>query len=143
MQKMNAHSLFSEIPQEEMIPYLTQIIDHLPGYVYLKDKNSRYMGCNSHMAKNVGLNDPSDIIGKLDKELPWGEWQSEEFVAVDQEVMRTGKRNVSVNKMPTKNKDGYYMYVKTEKVPIRDKNGEIIGVLGIAIDITAEKILEQ
>lgn len=140
---MNTTNSSSQLSEKDTITYLHQVIDDLPGYVYWKNKESIYMGCNLNVAKMAGLNSPDDIIGKQDKDLPWGSWQSEDFVAIDQEVMSTGKKNLSTNKIPLKNEESHYLYLRTEKVPLRDKYGEIIGVLGIAIDITDEKIIEQ
>lgn len=127
----------------ENVSQCIEIISHLPGYFYWKNKKSQYMGCNQNLAELAGLKSPSEIIGKMDKELPWGTWEAADFEKMDQEVMRTGKKCVCVNRLPIQKPDGNYLYIKTEKIPLKNKKGEIQGVLGIAVDISNEKKLEQ
>lgn len=47
----------------EQPEFLKTIIDNLPGYVYWKDVDSVYMGCNQNLAKLLGLKSSFDIIG--------------------------------------------------------------------------------
>lgn len=141
MSKIFKNDIFNPAEQSDIL--LPEFLDYFPGYVFWKNRESKYLGCNLNLAKIVSLNKPEDIIGKYDKDLPWSKWQSKEFVDSDQKVLSTGKKHVSVHKLPIKREDGNFIYIKTEKAPIRNKNGDIQGVLGISIDITDEKLLEQ
>lgn len=133
----------SEFMCIDHIPQFMEMIQYAPGYFYWKDQESRYLGCNLNLCKLAGLHSPLEVIGKKDEELPWGTWESNAFVMLDQEVMLTRTCRVSINKLPIKRSDGHAVYIKTEKVPLVNEQGEIKGVLGVAIDITDEKILEQ
>lgn len=118
---------------------LETIIKMSPGYIYWKDLNSVYLGCNQNFASLVGLASPEDIIGKTDHDFFWGVNESEQFIADDKRVIKTKKTLVSEYKLflqhaatPTT------ITVKTEKSPLCDNNGKIIGVLVIGDDITSE-----
>lgn len=47
------------------------ILDSIPQYIFWKDTNSVYLGCNQRWAELVGLTEPKEIIGKTDDDLPW------------------------------------------------------------------------
>ncbi len=121
---------------------LELILKSTPGYVYWKDLNSVYMGCNKNMAFISGLNRVEDIIGKTDKDLSWGA-SDPKLVAynlkVDRYIMKTGQSTTTEETIGIKSQDGVSMVVKSEKIPLRDKNGNIVGIFGISIDITSEK----
>ncbi|MDP3560722.1 MAG: hypothetical protein Q8R83_00910 [Legionellaceae bacterium] len=51
--------------------YLQSIIENLPEYVYWKDKNYLYQGCNNHVAELLKLDSPGSIIGKSDNDFGW------------------------------------------------------------------------
>src|SRR5262249_4346608 len=51
--------------------YMDAILDHLPGEVYWKDKEGRYLGCNKVIARMAGFERPEDMIGKTDYDLCW------------------------------------------------------------------------
>ena len=48
---------------------LEGIINAIPVSVFWKDKNLNYLGCNEIFARDLGFNDPKDIIGKNDYQL--------------------------------------------------------------------------
>lgn len=122
---------------------LTAIIENVPGYLYLKNIKSFYMGCNINFAKLVGLNSTAEIIGKSDKQLPGANGQSNELTTNDEEVINSGIGHAGIRKLSIKRSDGNYIFVKREIFPFKDENGKIQGIIGIAIDITDEKLLEQ
>jgi len=127
---------------EDALAQFESIIEHFPGYVYWKDRESKYRGCNANLAKLAGLKDSSEIIGKADEDLPWHE-RSADYVRMDQEVMKTDVKSTSVNKLPLKRSDGNCIYIKTEQVALKNKDGDVKGVLGIAIDITDEQLTKE
>ena len=63
----------------EEVPDLKEIISNMPGYIYWKNANSQYMGCNKNLAKASGLKTPAEIVGKLDEDFPWGANQAADF----------------------------------------------------------------
>ena len=51
------------------LPFFKKIIDLLPGHIYWKDLQFRYLGCNSQQAMSLGLRTPQEIVGKTDYDL--------------------------------------------------------------------------
>lgn len=111
---------------------LLQVVACTPGSLYWKDMNGVYLGCNDSMLEVAGLKKQSDIIGKSDKDL-WPENETN-IVENDRYVIRTGK--TLKTKETVRIQDGTEMCFASEKMPLRDDTGEIIGVIGNSLDIT-------
>ncbi len=112
----------------------------MPGHVYWQDLEFRYLGCNKAHARSAGLASPKDIVGKTNFDLPWKD-QAEELHKINRKVVETGVEH-------TKEESGYmadgtYRTFISKKVPLRDINNKIIGILGLSFDITEKKKLEE
>jgi diguanylate cyclase (GGDEF)-like protein/PAS domain S-box-containing protein len=113
---------------------LSTIIEAIPMRVFWKDKNLRYLGCNTQFANDAGFNSPAEIIDKYDDELPWNEL-AVSYQLDDKFVMDTGKAKLNYEECqftPT----GESIIVRTSKNPIQDEDNCIIGMVGIYEDIT-------
>lgn len=123
------------------------IVQSSPGYIYWKNLDSVYIGCNQNFADVCGLASPSDIIGKTDYDLPWGLENiniADQFVSDDKYVIKTGNVRVSEDdNLTVKNSSGLAVIVRSEKTPLTDKKGNIVGVLGVAVDITDRREAER
>ena len=117
---------------------LNAIFANMPGIIYWKNLNSEYMGCNNNLARISGFKDSAEIIGKKDENFYWGKYAAEIFRADDLQVMKTGKVHVRVHEAPVSFKMDKFITVRSEKMPLINAQGEIIGIIGVAIDITAE-----
>src|SRR3989344_3704452 len=120
---------------------IQDIFRHIPGYLYWKDVNSVYLGCNENFAKAAGLKKPEDIIGKTDFDLAWGKTEAELFRAGDRAVLR-GEYKLDFEE-PQLMADGRRRTVLASKVPLKDASGQTVGILGIYQDITARKKAEH
>ncbi|MBC6936262.1 MAG: PAS domain S-box protein [Chloroflexi bacterium] len=120
---------------------LKTVIDTIPVRVFWKDKNLRYLGCNHAFAEDAGLDSPEAIIGKDDYELSWAE-VADLYRGDDQAVIESGQARINYEE-PQTHTDGSEMWLRTSKLPLRDADGEIIGVLGLYEDITEHKRMEQ
>jgi PAS domain S-box-containing protein len=127
---------------EESRHFLRRIIDTIPARVFWKDVNSVYLGCNVAFAKDSGIPDPEDLIGKTDKDLIWSETEAELYQNDDREIMASGEERVNFEEPQTRT-DGTVQWLSTSKVPIRARDGAVIGVLGAYQDVTDRKILEE
>jgi len=112
----------------------------MPGSVYWKDINGVYLGCNRNMINMVGLSSADEIIGKTDYEMPWKEVASQ-LIENDKIVIKSG--DVCSFQETGQLTDKSIVTMITNKIPLRNKRGKIIGILGVSIDITAEKRAEQ
>lgn len=119
---------------------LNNIIAHIPGYIFWKDKESTLMGCNENFAKIAGETAQS-IVGKKDTELPWTPTETTHFNTDDQDVIATGQPKLNIEET-IQGIDGTVYDLITDKVPLRDIDGNIIGVIGLCTDITARKRAE-
>lgn len=120
---------------------LESILDNLPGHVYWKNREGVIQGCNERQAISAGYSDKKHLIGKTDFDLPWQD-NAQELRDSDLEVMNkkitltreehshiAGKKEVSI--------------FLSKKAPLFNKQGEVIGILGISFDITDRKKLEE
>ncbi len=125
--------------QEEL---LRNVISNVPHYVFWKDRNSVFLGCNQNLARVAGLRSPEDIIGKTDYDLAWQREEAEFFRHCDREVMDRGEPMLNIEE-PQHQADGKDATLLTSKVPLRDRDGQVVGILGIYADITSRKQAEQ
>lgn len=128
---------------DDQMANMKRLFEDMPGYIYWKNTESIYMGCNKNLARISGLKDPNEIIGKTDFDFNWGRKEGEQFRVDDQEIMQTGKTLITEYQLPVKRSDGNYIWIRTEKMRYRDKNGNIAGIIGVAVDVTDEKLFEN
>lgn len=119
--------------------YMENIIAEIPVSVYWMDRDCVYLGCSNSMAKLLKLESRRDIIGKTYADLYDGK-STKHYKKADRAVMDTG---VSLSlEEPLYSSDGTMKIYLSKKAPLRDPNGEIIGMLGISVDITDRKKME-
>ncbi len=121
---------------------LQQILDTIPQALFWKDSALSYLGCNRIFAHAVGLDDPGQIKGRTDFDLPWPKDEAEAYRTDDREVI-DGKQIKRHIIEPLQKADGSRIWIDTTKVPLRDGEGKVYGVLGIFEDITERKQGEQ
>ncbi|MFI3135158.1 MAG: PAS domain S-box protein, partial [Methylococcaceae bacterium] len=120
---------------------LRTIIDTAPMRVFWKDLNLAYLGCNIAFAKDAGMQHPKEMIGKDDYQMNWAA-QAELYRTDDRAVITSGVGMFSYDELQT-TPDGQSMWIRTSKVPLRNYDDEIIGLLGVYEDITEYKQTEQ
>lgn len=120
---------------------LNNIMNYLPGFVYWKDENFVYLGCNDNFAKAAGLNNHEQIVGKTDFDLAWGQSEAELFRESDRAVLAGNEKHNFEE--PQLQADGKHATVLATKVPLKSIDEQIVGVLGIYTDITERKLQEE
>ncbi len=120
---------------------LQSIIDTAPIRVFWKDCNLRYLGCNPAFAADAGKSCPDEVVGKDDAEMAWAD-QAEAYRQDDRNVIESGVAKPSYDE-PITTSDGRTTWIRTAKVPLRNQDNEIIGVLGTYDDITARHQAEE
>jgi PAS domain S-box-containing protein len=116
---------------------LQTVLDTIPQRVFWKDKNSVFLGCNKANARDAGFADPAQMVGKSDYDYTSTE-VAELYRADDRRVMETGQGRINYEE-PQARPDGGRAWLRTSKVPLRDKKGTVVGVLGTYEDITEYK----
>lgn len=120
---------------------LGTVITHIPCGVYWKDRELRYRGCNAEFARAAGVADPAAIVGKTDHELAWEPEQTAWFRRCDERVLATGEALLHIEESE-RQADGRVAQLLTSKVPLRDADGQVCGVLGVDTDISHLKAVE-
>ena len=118
---------------------LSTLMDSLSSAVFWKDLNSQYLGCNQTFADLAGLS-IAEMIGKGDPDMPWGN-EGVEYVSWDKKVISEGVTITDIRESLT-DATGRHIWISTNKAPLRDNNGEIIGLVGIFREITNEVLAE-
>ena len=121
---------------------LRYVLDTIPQSVFWKDRHSVYLGCNQVFANTVGINNPSDIVGKTDFDMPWTSEEIETFRSDDAEVIskKAAKWHIIEHAQQA---DGSMIYANTTKLPLMDNKGNVYGVLGVYEDITERMRMEE
>ena len=118
---------------------VTTLLDSLPAYAFFKDSNAKYITANQKFCDAVGYS-KEEIIGKTDFDL---------FPAVlaaklnkdDMHVLSTGKMNYVYEEELYDR--GKLIVVGTRKVPLKDDSGKILGLIGLAFDISERRAAEE
>ncbi len=117
------------------------ILEQLPYFIFWKNAELNYLGCNKNFSDLVKLNHPLEVVGKSDYDLPWGKDEADFFRKIDQEVMNS--QQVSNTEEILRQADGLHKVMLVSKVPIKNSAGSVIGVLGMSTEITQQKKTEQ
>ncbi len=120
---------------------LQTILDTIPQRVFWKDRNFSFLGCNKAFALDAGLKDPAEIIGRNDYELAWRD-TAERYRADDKLVMEQETPRLNYEE-PQDRPDGSQWWVRTNKLPLRDREGKVVGMIGTYEDITERKRAEK
>lgn len=120
---------------------LQLVMDNIPQLIFWKDFNSIYLGCNQNFAKVAGV-EADRIVGKSDFDLAWKPEESEHFRRCDRRVMELDRAELGILE-PQLQADGREAWLETNKIPLHDRQGKVIGVLGTVQDITVRKQAEE
>ncbi len=120
---------------------LQQIIDTTPVRLFWKDRESRYLGCNPAFARDAGKKDPSELVGRDDYAMRWAE-HADRYRAIDRQVMDSGVPHLNYEEMQT-SQDNETIWLSISKMPLRDDEGNVFGLLGVYDDITERKHAEE
>jgi PAS domain S-box-containing protein len=114
------------------------LIENLPQRIFAKDRDSIYVSCNENYAQDLGIR-PEKLKGKTDYDF-YSKELAEKYRQDDKRIMETGRTENIEEKYIWK---GQEMIVQTVKTPIKDKQGNVNGVLGIFWDITDLKHAQE
>ena len=124
------------------VEVLKLFANNISQFVFWKDVNSIYQGCNMNFANSAGFKNPEEIVGKSDYDLPWSTEEADFFIKIDKEVMSSGQEQLNFEEPQTLS-DGKTRWISTSKIPLYDQSKEnVIGILGWYIDITSYKEMQ-
>ena len=120
--------------------FLRQVIDLIPGFVFAKDSEGRFLLVNKALAEHHG-HSPEFLIGKTDREVMVRPEEAEPIMADDREVMLHGRQKTIAAELITDLR-GNQRWMQTVKRPLRSLDGRV-GVVGLAMDVTERKAAEE
>lgn len=109
--------------------------------IYFKDVLSRFIWVNDVLVKRLGAESSEDMYGKTDFDFFTREHAQQAFDD-EMRIVRSGKPLLNVEEKETY-ADGHVSWASTSKMPLKDKQGRIIGTFGISRNITAHKLAEE
>jgi PAS domain S-box-containing protein len=121
----------------------SSIINHITDhFIFWKDIEGVYLGCNEAFAHSLGFKSPQEVIGKTDYDFPVKKEDSDAYRADDKEVMSSQKPKLNIEE-PQTLASGETRMLLTSKVPLIDEENKVYGVLAIYSDITEMKKMEK
>jgi PAS domain S-box-containing protein len=114
------------------------LVDNLPQRVFYKNRDCVYVSCNQDYARDLNIR-PDQISGKTDYDF-FPEELAEKYRADDRRLMESGETEDIEEKYVQEGKE---LFVHTVKTPVRDQEGNVIGILGIFSDISDRKRAEE
>jgi two-component system sensor histidine kinase/response regulator len=117
--------------------FLQSLMENLPDNIYFKDRESQFIRVSRAMADWFNLADPGDAVGKTDKDFFTDE-HSAQARADEVELMELGEPVLDKVEKETW-PDGRTTWVSTSKLPLRDRERNVVGTFGVSRDITAQQ----
>lgn len=118
---------------------VSAFLENIPDYVYFKDSRSRFIALSRSLARHFGAT-PAQIIGRTDFDF---------FAAAHARSAYEDEQRIITTGQPVLGKlerelwpDGRTYWVVTNKLPLRNERGEIIGTFGLSRDVTATREME-
>lgn len=119
---------------------LRNLLQTVPALIWMKDMQGCYLSCNSRFERFVGRAE-ADVIGSSDYDL-FEQEQADFFRAHDHKAIDLGRPSVN-EEWVTYADDHHRELLETIKTPVYDAGGQLLGVLGVAWDITDKKRIEE
>ena len=120
---------------------LDSLLNSVPDAIYFRDTRGKLIRANPALAARVGLAAASGAIGKTPLEMP-DHATALELHHQDEEVLRTGEAQHYKLEQRTR-ADGLPQWDLATRLPLRGRDSEIVGVIGIFRDVTEQKIAEE
>lgn len=121
--------------------WLEAMINHVPDFIYAKDRSGRFLFANQAIVNANGLSCVEDLIGLTDTDLHGKAAADAKIAEIEQRVMETGEPDLGYEERALRG--GPDRWLMMSRVPLRDKDGNVIGVVGASRDITARKGSER
>ena len=120
---------------------LRALMDHLPDFIFAKNKDGRFINANREVLASIGASSPDEILEKTDYDF-FPKVLADQYRQDDLQVMRSGRPLVN-REETVLDPDGNDRWVLTTKVPLRDGEGNVEGLVGMSRDITIRRRHEE
>lgn len=113
---------------------LRAIVDNVPDYLFVKDRESRFVTTSANHLRILGIKAVDEAIGKTDFDF-FPRRLAEEYYNDEQRIITTGISLVDKEEQ-TVDETGSTRWLRTTKIPFTDDGGSIHGIIGISHDVT-------
>jgi PAS domain S-box-containing protein len=131
--------LYKVLQQSQQM--LQLVLNNIPQSVFWKDRDSVYLGCNAVFANAHGLR-PEDVVGMTDDQMTATPEEAQWFRLVDRRVMERNQPEYHIIEQVHR-PGGRVAWLETNKIPLHDTAGKVVGILGTYTDITERKAAEE
>ena len=128
----------SEAAWREERALLLAMLNQVPDYLFVKDRDSRFLMANKAVANDLGVERGEDLVGLTDFDMQPDPEVAKKFVEDDRQVMASGRPKLDIEEFMLDSK-GEKQWLSTSKVPLRNEAGEVIGLVGVARNVTDRK----
>jgi PAS domain S-box-containing protein len=126
-----------EALRESEVKYRT-LVENIPQKIFFKNKDSVYISCNENYARDLKIK-PNEIAGKTDYDF-YPKDLAGKYIEDDKRIIESG---ITEDIEERYIQDGQEIWVHTVKTPVKDENGDVIGILGVFWDTTEHKRAEE
>lgn len=120
---------------------LSTLMDHSPDIIYVKDRFNRFVIANDAVVRFLGVSSAADILGKNEQDFLPPQYANP-MIADDQLVIQKGE-TIQNREMAVPDAGGNTAWFSITKLPLRDANGHIAGVVGVLKNITPQHASEE
>lgn len=142
LRQFNQKNLFKNLKKLDL---LYTLVDNMPDWIYIKDRESKFILVNKHLSRSHGIENPDRMIDTTDFAY-YPEDMARVFYEDEQAMMNSGIPIVNKEEMAL-DKNDHRVVLSTTKIPVKNKSGEVVGIVGIGRDVTRQKeteiLLEQ
>lgn len=117
------------------------VIDNIPQMIFWKDRNLRYIDCNQSYATHIGLGKTSEIVGMTEFDLLWTPEEAKYLSDIDTQTLASDQAHYNLEIKTIHN--GQACCLRMTRLPLHDRDGEVIGLLGVIENITEQKDTEK
>jgi two-component system CheB/CheR fusion protein len=119
---------------------LNSLMDSVPDDIYFKDAVGHFIRINKSMARRFGLGTPAEAAGKTAGDILAGE-MGRAFDRLDERALAGEAQPYRQEEVS--NQDGRKSWFMTTRQPLCDRDGKVVGMLGVARDVTDQKRAED
>ncbi len=126
---------------------IEKIIEYMPGNIYWFDRNGLGLGCNNNVLIMFKFKSVDEFKGlsfeQMGEIAGWSPEATASFKKDTLEVIETGEARINVEEPPIPDGYGNLTFFLTTRVPFYDNHGNVAGMVGVSIDITERKKMEE
>ncbi len=121
---------------------LRAFVDHIPDPMYVKDKESRFVMANQAVANQLGVSTPAEVIGKTDFDFH-PEAMVTKYYNDEQVIIQSDCPLINCEELVLDRSLNEERWLLSTKIPFKDSEGNIVGLVGLGRDITKNKQMTE